>query len=282
MSTAREARPTTERAPALTDLARLSFNQVTADHLSLEQVVDGCVAAGIDWIGPWRHKLDPRSAELIRSAGLRVSSLCRGGFFPSALESERRGRNADNRRAVEEAAALGADVLVLVCGAAPDRDLRAARRMVAEGIERLAPHAAEHGVKLGIEPLHPMMVAERSVVVTLGQANDLAERFDPDVVGVVVDAYHVWWDPQLERELERASGRILGYHVSDWLVPTPDLLAGRGLMGDGVIELRRLRGLVEAAGYDGPIEVEVINPMLTELRRDELIGLVAERYLEHV
>jgi sugar phosphate isomerase/epimerase len=271
----------TESATAPPDLGRLSFNQITANHLSLEQVVEECVAAGIGWIGPWRHKLDSRSADLIRAAGLRVSSLCRGGFFPAASDSERCEREADNRRAVEEAAELGTDVLVLVCGGAADGRLEPARRMVAEGIERLAPHAAEHGVKLGIEPLHPMMVAERSVIVTLGQALELAEGFDPQLVGVVVDAYHVWWDPQLERELERASGGIVGYHVSDWLVPTPDLLAGRGMMGDGVIELRRLRALVEAAGYDGPIEVEVINSALATVPGDELIARVTERYLDH-
>ena len=131
---------------------------------------------------------------------------------------------------------------MLVCGPAPDGDLGAARRQVLDGIETLAPYAAEHGVRLGIEPLHPMMIGERSVVVTLAQALDLAERFDAAAVGVVVDAYHVWWDPELERQLERAGERVFAYHVSDWLVPTPDLLAGRGMMGDGVIDLPRLRG----------------------------------------
>jgi len=269
-------------ARALTDLERLSFNQITADHLSLEQVVEECVASGIGWIGPWRHKLDARSAEVVRSAGLRVSSLCRGGFFPAEFASERRGRDSDNRRAIEQAAELGTDVLVLVCGPAADGNLESARRMVAEGIERLIPYAADHGVKLGIEPLHPMMVAERSVVVSLEQANEIAERFDAERVGVVVDVYHVWWDPYLERELERARGRILGYHVSDWLVPTPDILAGRGMMGDGVIDLRRVRTLVEAAGYDGPIEVEVINPANESQPGSELIDRATERYLAHV
>ncbi len=142
------------------------------------------------------------------------------------------------------------------------------------------PYAAEHGVRLGIEALHPMMIAERSVVVTLAQALDLAERFDAAEVGVVVDAYHVWWDPDLERQLERAAGRVFAYHVSDWLVPTPDLLAGRGMMGDGVIDLPRLRGLVDAAGYDGPIEVEVINPALAELPAAELMATVRRSFSE--
>ena len=260
---------------------RLSFNQITGDHLSLEEVVEGCVRAGIEWVGPWRHKLEPGSAERIRAAGLRVSSLCRGGFFPAATEAERRERDADNRRAVEEAAELGTDVLVLVCGGARGPELGPARAAVLAGIERLVPHARDCGVKLAIEPLHPMMVVERSVIVTLAQANAMSERFAADEVGVVVDAYHVWWDPDLDREVERAGPRILGYHVSDWLVPTTDLLTGRGMMGEGAIDLPRLRALVDGAGYGGPIEVEVINPDLGRLGGDELIVRVRESYLAH-
>ncbi len=195
-----------------------------------------------------------------------------------ASESERRRADDDNRRAVDEAAALGTDVLVLVCGPPLGRDLPGARAEIAAGIERLAPYAAERGVRLGIEPLHPMMIGERSAIVTLGEAVDLALRFDPDQVGVVVDVYHVWWDPALERELARAAGRIVGFHVSDWLVPTPDLLQGRGMMGDGIIDLRRIRHLVESAGYDGPIEVEVINRDLWRLPGDELVALTRDRF----
>ena len=262
------------------DPARLSFNQITADHLDLDEVIEACAEAGIGWLAPWRHKLVPDAGERIRAAGLRASSLCRGGFFPARGAAARRERDDDNRAAVEEAAAVGTDLLVLVCGPAPDRDLGAARAQVLAGIERLVPYAAEHGVRLGIEALHPMMIAERSVVVTLAQALDLAERFDAAEVGVVVDAYHVWWDPDLERQLERAAGRVFAYHVSDWLVPTPDLLAGRGMMGDGVIDLPRLRELVDAAGYDGPIEVEVINPALAELPAAELMATVRRSFSE--
>jgi sugar phosphate isomerase/epimerase len=261
------------------EISRLSFNQITADHLGLADLAEGCADAGIGWLGAWRHKLEPGAAELIRSAGLRVSSLCRGGFFPAGTSGDRRRREEDNRRAVEEAAELGTDVLVLVCGGAPGSELEPARAMVAEGIERLVPHAAAAGVRLAIEPLHPMMLVERSVIVTLAQANTIAERFDPGEVGVIIDVYHVWWDPELEREIARAGERILGYHVSDWLVPTTDLLAGRGMMGEGTIDLRRIRGMVERAGYDGPIEVEVINPALAELSRDALIAGVREAYL---
>jgi sugar phosphate isomerase/epimerase len=264
-------------SPAL-DGSRLSFNQITADHLSLAEAVEACGEAGIRWFGPWRHKLEPGAAQRIRDAGLRVSSLCRGGFFPAGDGAARAERDEDNRTAVEQAAELGTDVLVLVCGPAPDGDLAGARRQVLEGIETLLPHAVEHGVRLGVEPLHPMMIAERSVVVTLAQALDLTERFDAEQVGVVIDAYHVWWDPQLEFQVERAAGRILGYHVSDWLSPTPDLLAGRGMMGDGVIDLPHIRALVETAGYRGPIEVEVINPALARLESGQLMTTVRERF----
>lgn len=266
----------------LTDISRLSFNQITADRLSLAEVIEACGERGVGWIGPWRHRLEPDSAERIRAAGLTVSSLCRGGFFPASDEAGRRAADDDNRRAVEQAAALGTDVLVLVCGGARGSELAAARSMVAAGIERLVPYAREHGIKLGIEPLHPMMTPERSVIVTLAQANEIAASFDPDEVGVVVDAYHVWWDPELERELERARGRIYGYHVSDWLVPTTDVLAGRGMMGDGVIDLRGLRGAVERCGYAGPIEVEVISSTIVERPGAEIFADVCETFVGHV
>jgi sugar phosphate isomerase/epimerase len=262
-------------------LERLSLNQITVDQWTLAEVVEGCVRAGIETIAPWRAPVAQvgvqAAARLIADAGLRVSSLCRGGFFPAATERDRRRADDDNRRAVEEAAALGTDVLVLVCGPPVGRDLERARTEIAAGIERLAPYAAEHRVRLGIEPLHPMMIGERSALVTLGEALDVALRFDADV-GVVVDVYHVFWDPALERELARAAGRIVGFHVSDWLVPTPDVLQGRGMMGDGIIELRRIRRLVEDAGYEGPIEVEVINRDLWRLPGDELLELVRERF----
>jgi sugar phosphate isomerase/epimerase len=267
-------------------LQRLSLNQITVDQWTLPEVVEGCVRAGITTLAPWREPVAavglPVAARLIADAGLRVSSLCRGGFFPAAGAVERRRADDDNRRAVDEAAALGTDVLVLVCGPPVGRDLAGARADIAAGIERLVPYAAQHGVRLGIEPLHPMMIAERSAIVTLGEALDLALRFEADQVGVVLDVYHVWWDPALEREIARGAGRLVGFHVSDWLVPTTDPLQGRGMMGDGIIDLRRIRRLVEAAGYDGPIEVEVINRELWSRPGDELVALTLERFAAHV
>lgn len=267
-------------------IERLSFNQITADRWSMREAVDGCARAEIPWIALWRHKIAEaglaETKRLVRDAGLRVSSICRGGMFPAATAAERQARLDDNRRAVDEAAELGAEVLVLVCGPAPDRDIDSARKWVAEGIEQLVPYAQARGVKLGIEPLHPMYAAERSVIVTLAQATTMAEAFSPDDVGVIVDVFHVWWDPELYAQISRAGDRILGFHVSDWIVPTPDMLMGRGMMGDGVIELRRIRKAVEAAGYTGPIEVEIFNRAIWDTPGDEVLSLMKQRYLEHV
>jgi len=264
---------------------RLSLNQMTLDQWGLEDVIDGCVRAGVEWIGPWRHKVQEvgleEAARMVADSGLKVSSYCRGGFFP-VFEHEIAARRDDNRRAIDEAAALGTDVLVLVCGPSVDKDIESARRMVVEGIAELVPHARDAGVRLGIEPLHPMFAGDRSVVVTLGQANDMASNFSSDDVGVIVDVYHVWWDPSLYDEIQRATGRILGFHVSDWMVPTEELLAGRGLIGDGVIELRRIRGAVEAAGYGGPIEVEILSRDLWSRPGDEVLSAIVSRFPEHV
>lgn len=263
------------------ELSRLSLNLITVEGWSLDEALEGCARAGIGTVGVWRSQLEGGVAERVGASSIKVSGLCRGGFFPASTSRERAARIEDNCRAVEEAASLGTSVLVMVCGPSPDRDLDAARRMVRDGIETLLPYALELGVTLGIEPLHPMMIGERSVIVTLGEALDLALAFD-EGVGVVVDAYHVFWDPRLQAELGRAAGKIVGFHVSDWLVPTSSTLAGRGLMGDGIIDLRRLRIAVEQTGYTGPIEVEIINPDLASMDTDELVGLVTERFTTFV
>jgi sugar phosphate isomerase/epimerase len=267
------------------DLSRLSLNQKTTNNWSVQEAAEGCARAGIGFIGLWRDKVSEtglsESARMVRDAGLRVSSLCRGGMFPAVTAAERRDRFEDNRRAVEEAATLGTDVLVLVCGPAPERDLEAARAMVEEGIGELAPYAAEVGVKLAIEPFHPVLMQERSVIVTLAQALDIAERFEPDRVGVIVDAYHVWWDPDLNSQISRASGRIFGFHANDWLPPKPDLLLSRAMMGDGPIQIRRIREAVDAARYSGPIEVEIFNEDVWNAPGDEVLALTKERFLQH-
>jgi sugar phosphate isomerase/epimerase len=270
----------------LTDHSRLSLNQITTNRWSLAEAVQGCARAEVPAIAVWRDKLADvglvQSRRLVRDAGLRVSSVCRGGMFPAATVEERALRIEDGRRAIDEAAELAADTLVLVCGPAPDRDISAARRMVEDAIAALVTHAQERGVTMAIEPLHPMYAAERSCITSLEEANILAEKFDAGVVGIVVDVYHVWWDAMLEREIARARGRIRGFHVSDWLVPTPDMLLGRGMMGDGCIDIRRIRSLVEDAGYDGFIEVEIFNQSIWDRPGDEVLMLMKERYLSCV
>ena len=266
-----------------TDVARLSFNQATSERASLPEVIDSCARHAVPRISIWRHKLAEtgvaRTASLLRDAQLAVSSICRGGMFPAVTAAVRAERIDDNRRAIDDAASLGAEVLVLVCGAAPDRDIAGARQMVADGIEAVAPHAAAAGVRLGIEPLHPAFAAERSCITTLREARLIAERFDAATVGVVVDVYHVWWDPERDAEIALLGPRIAGYHMNDWLVPTRDVLLGRGMMGDGVIELRAIRDAVDRTGYAGPIEVEIFNETIWAMPLDDVMRLTKERYL---
>ncbi len=267
-------------------LARLSFNQMTADPWPLDRAVRECAAHNVSHIGVWRHKLDTadatHAAALIRSAGLRVSSLCRGGWFSAPTPAERRARIADNRIAIEQAAALDTKVLVIVSGPAHGQSLDDARTTVIDGLREVLPAAERAGITLGIEPLHPMYAAERSVVVTLRQANDIAEALASPAAGVVIDAFHVWWDPEVYSQIERARGRIAGFHVSDWPVPLPGILMGRAMMGDGVIELRRLRQAVDAAGYTGPIEVEIFNDEIWASADDALLPLIQQRFVEYV
>jgi sugar phosphate isomerase/epimerase len=264
-------------------LSRLSLNQITTRRWGMAPTIEGCARAEIGWIGVWRDKLAEIGAaetgRRLRSGGIRASSLCRGGFFPAATHAERQARIDDNRRALDEAAEIGAPVLVLVGGPPVNRDIDLARRQVEDGIRALLPYANERGVRLAIEPLHPMFAGDRSVVVTLAQANALATRLGSAVVGIAVDAYHVWWDPRVYEEIARAGSSIVGFHVSDWLAPPPDHLLGRGMMGDGLIDLRRLREAVDAAGYAGPIEVEIFNQRVWDTPGDEVLALVKERYL---
>jgi sugar phosphate isomerase/epimerase len=232
----------------------------------MAQAVAGCLRHGIGAIAPWRDQVAAMgldaAARLVRDAGMRVTGLCRGGFFPAATAAGRAAAIDENRRAVDEAAALGADCLVLVVGGLPEgsKDLVGAREMVRDGLAAVLPHARAAGVPLAIEPLHPVYAAERACVNTLGQALDLCDELG-DGTGAAIDVYHVWWDPELERQLMRAGagGRILAHHICDWLVPTRDPLNDRGMMGDGVIDLKRIRGWFERAGFHGPQEVEIFS-----------------------
>src|SRR5580658_313369 len=239
-------------------LDRLSLNQATVKHLGLAQ-----------------------AAATVRTAGLHVSSLCRGGFFTLADPEGRRAALADNRAAIAEAAELGADALVLVSGGLVpgSRDLGLARRMVADAIGELVPRAQRLGVRLGIEALHPMFCADRCVISSLGEAIDLASQFPADAVGVVVDTYHVWWDARLPDEVARAGPRIVSYQVCDWVLPLPeDTLLGRGHLGDGSIDFGPISASVAAAGYHGYVEVEIFNAGVWDAPADQTATTVRERF----
>jgi sugar phosphate isomerase/epimerase len=264
----------------------LSINLATVrEQWNLREAVEACARHGIRAIAPWRDQVAAagldEAARIIKGHGMRVTSYCRGGFFPASDAAGRERAIDDNARSIDEAAALGADSLVLVVGGLPpgSRDLAAARAMVEEGITAVLPHARASKVPLAIEPLHPMYAADRACVNTLGQALDLCERLGTGV-GVAIDVYHVWWDPDLERQIARAGagGRILAHHISDWLVPTRDLLLDRGMMGDGVIDLQRIRRMIEAAGYLGAQEVEILSTDWWKRPGDQVLRTCIERF----
>jgi len=246
---------------------QLSINLATVRaQWDLRQAVEGCAKLGIRAVAPWRDQVAKiglaESAKVIADHGMRVTGLCRGGMFPSTTAEGIAAATDDNLRALEEAVTLGADCLILVVGGLPgdSRDIRGARQMVEEGIARLLEAARPAGMPIAIEPLHPMYAADRACVNTMGQALDICDRLGSGI-GVAVDVYHVWWDPELERQIARAgaAGQLLAYHICDWLKETKDLLLDRGMMGDGVVELPRIRGLMEAGGYSDLHEVEIFS-----------------------
>src|SRR6201995_4363876 len=237
-------------------VSRLSINQYTIKSWSIPQLLEGCACEQIPFVSLWRDKIAEtgldESIRLLGDTGIRVSSLCRGGFFPGATMAEESRTLVDNNRALDEAAAGGAEVPVFVCGGIVNNDLDRSREMVLRGIDRLLPYAENIGVKFGIEPLHPMFTADRSVIVSLSQANSIVDLFKSSKLGVVIDVYHVWWDPEVYSEIARAAGHIFGFHVNDWIVPIPNILNGRGMMGDGVIAIKRLEEAVTEGDYGGP------------------------------
>ncbi|MFC8736955.1 sugar phosphate isomerase/epimerase family protein [Streptomyces sp. NPDC057176] len=271
-------------------LTRFSINQMTVKQLSLPELTAACGDLGIGNVGLWREPVQAygveAAAKLVRDAGLTVTTLCRGGFLTATDPAERARALADNRRAVDEAATLGTDTLVLVSGGLPagDKDLNAARERIAEALSELAPYAEQHGVRLAIEPLHPMYAADRCVVSTLTQALDLAERFPAHQVGVTVDTYHIWWDDRAPAQIARAGagGRIHTFQLADWTTPLPEgVLNGRGQIGDGAIDMREWKSYVESAGYSGPIEVELFNEELWARNGREVLAETAARFVEH-
>ena len=269
----------------MTGLRRLSLNQATVQHLRVDEVAALCVGHEIPAVGLWRDRVAKfglaESVTAVRAADLHVSSLCRGGFFTRADRDGREAALADNRRALTEAAELGADALILVSGGLVpgSRDLGLARRMIADAIGELVPVAQRLGVRMGIEALHPMFCADRCVISRLGEAVDLALQFPADAVGVVVDTYHVWWDAQLLDDIARAGPRIVSYQVCDWVLPLPaDTLLGRGHVGDGVIDFGPITASVLASGYDGYVEVEIFNTDIWDAPAEQTANTVVERF----
>jgi sugar phosphate isomerase/epimerase len=277
----------------------LSINTATVrKQWSLDRIIDECARRDIRAISPWRDQVAAigirNVAQQLRDTGIKLSGYCRGGFFPAADASGFRAALEDNRRAVDEAKMLGAPCLVLVVGALPGalqgipayKDIARARSEVRDGIAASLEYASEVGMPLAIEPLHPMQAAERACVNTLEHALDLCDELDPDrsgLLGVALDVYHVWWDPKLEQQIRRAGPeRLLAYHVCDWLAPTRDLLNDRGMMGDGVIELQKCRGWIEAAGYNGYAEVEIFSEQWWQRPGKEVLDICIERHMHVV
>jgi sugar phosphate isomerase/epimerase len=273
--------------PAPPGLSRLCIHTATTKPWGLEEAVDRYSAAGVTGITVWRTAfagLGPAAAgRLIRDRGLSVVSLCRGGFFPGVSAEERARAIDENRACIDEAAELGAPHVVLVCGAAPGQTLEESRGQIADGIAAVLPHASAAGVRLAVEPLHPMYAGDRSAVNTVGQARAICAELRSPWLGIALDVYHTWWDDRLEDEI-RACGRegtLFAFHISDWRVPTVDLLEDRGLMGEGCIPIRRIRGWVEEAGFAGFNEVEIFSRRLWASDQARFLEDIKAAYLAH-
>lgn len=272
----------------LSDTSRLCIHTITTRPWPLEIAIDRFAAHGVAGITVWRDALEGRdikaSGRRIRETGLEIVSLCRGGFFPAETATDRQKAIDDNRRAVEEAAELGAPLVVLVPGAVAGQSLELSRQQIQEGIEAVLPDAEAANVRLGVEPLHPMYADTRSAINTLAQANQICRSIDSAYVGVIYDVYHLWWDPDLRRETARCGQdkNLFAFHVCDWRVPTEDILLDRGVMGEGAIPVREIRSWVEESGFDGLIEVEIFSKRLWSGDQEEVLEQIVQAYLNHV
>lgn len=267
-------------------LERFCIHTATTRPLPIEQVIDIYAAAGVRGITLWRDAYDRRDpvavGDSVRAAGLQVVALCRGGFFVAPEEQQREAAIDENRVVMNEAALLGAPMVVLVCGADPGVALADARDQIRAGIEALLPLAEDLGVSLALEPLHPMYAADRSAINTMAAANDLCDGVDHPRLGVALDVYHTWWDSDLQHQIERCGSRIEAFHVCDWRVPTRDMLNDRGLMGEGCIPIRLIRGWAEDAGFTGFCEVEIFSDEYWLLDQEEYVTRIAEAYKYNV
>ncbi|MEJ0102658.1 MAG: sugar phosphate isomerase/epimerase family protein [Bacteroidota bacterium] len=274
-------------AKQLTDLSQLCIHTITTKPWSIEEAAKNFSAEGVKGITVWRDALEGRdinqTGKLLRDHGLQIVSLCRGGFFPNKETAKRKAAIDDNRKAIDEAAALGAPLIVLVCGSDPLQSLDDSREQIREGIEAIIPDAAAAGIRLAIEPLHPMYADTRSAINTLAQANDMASSLNSTTVGVAVDVYHLWWDPFLEQEIKRCgeNDHLFAFHVCDWNVPTADLLLDRGIMGDGCIPVNKIRSWVEATGFNGFYEVEIFSTKYWQQDQSQYLKKIITAYKEN-
>jgi sugar phosphate isomerase/epimerase len=271
----------------LKDLSRLCIHTITTKPWPIEEAIDKFSGAGVKGISVWRDSYSGRNltvlGDKIRASGLSIVSTVRGGFFPAATEDSRKRAIVDNMKFIEESANLGSPLLVLVCGASVDQYLPVSRDQIKAGIEAILPTAEKSKVKLAIEPLHPMYADTRSAINTMKQANDMVEYFDSPFLGVAVDVYHVWWDPELQSEIQRCgyNNNLFAFHICDWLTPTEDILNDRGLMGEGCIPIRQIRNWVEEAGFSGFNEVEIFSNRLWAGDQDEFLKYIISAYLEY-
>src|SRR5688572_8040415 len=271
----------------LTDLSGLCVHTITTRPWRIEEAAKNYSAAGVTGITVWRDALDGRNikqtGKMLGEYGLTVVSLCRGGFFAHRDSGKRQQAIDDNRKAIEEAAELGTSMLVMVCGADPSQSLEESRKQIRDGIATIIPDATTAGVKLTIEPLHPMYADTRSAINTLAQANDMAEELNSPWVGIAVDVYHLWWDPFLEKEISRCGekGNLAAFHICDWKMPTTDLLFDRGLMGEGCIPIKQIRSWVEAAGFNGFNEVEIFSNSYWQEDQSEFLKKIINAYKEN-
>jgi sugar phosphate isomerase/epimerase len=274
-------------AKQLTDLSQLCIHTITTKPWSIEEAAKNFSAEGVKGITVWRDALANRNikqtGQLLRDQGLDIVSLCRGGFFPSKEKEKRKIAIEDNLKAIDEAAELGAPLIVLVCGADPAQSLGDSRQQIQEGIETVLPKAKAAGIKLAIEPLHPMYADTRSAINTLAQANDMASEINSPFVGVAVDVYHLWWDPFLEQEIKRCgeNNHLFAFHICDWNSPTTDMLNDRGLMGDGCIPVNKIRSWVEATGFNGFYEVEIFSNKYWQQDQSQFLKKIIKAYKEN-
>ena len=272
-------------AEEIKDFSKLCIHSITNRPWNLEVCVKHYSEAGIKGITVWREVLEGKNIrdmrKMITNSGLEVVSLCRGGFFVAENDKKRRQAVEKNLKIIDEAAELGAPLIVLVCGAVPGVSLDDARKQIFEGISSILVHAGKCGVKLGIEPLHPMYADTRSAINTLKQANDLSVKLNSEITGVVIDVYHLWWDSELEPEINRCGkmNKMFAFHLSDWKTPTEDMLNDRGLMGEGCIPIKRIRNQVESAGFTGFNEVEIFSNHYWKTDQFQFLEKIKTSYL---